>query len=452
MRLATIAPLAVLPLLAAPRAEACPDTVVTEVSTQTRPSTASPCLRNVDFSTKRSAADVAYVVGAGGTSQSGIGNAATAFAGLQLGYAVQFGGDDSQGSYEIEVTGGATVMRSAGDVTATGLVTRGSGRIGPAQVRAAVVDDGSANIAAFPLTMELAHVGELAARPRLSARPELARALYGRERVELSTRVMRVEAAGTKASDLPPGSTPPAKPSAWALDMLPLRGGVDVAMQSGTRFETSVGGAMLGFNEHTTGSALSLLGVEQRWIELPMAPATSLAVLWVLRLDGVDPVTGSQYYMGWGEVIDMPDIDALAQRLDPEEGRLSIGGAGWYANRGWGGFGLQYRREPFVTMTGAVALEDRISGEIYVPRALGLVLRAFAARTTRLVEGDLTHSGTAGVELAASYVRGGMSSKLGFEVGRTFYTALDDTHPMTTGVAAAFGLSIQHAGRRAWTR
>jgi hypothetical protein len=452
MRLATIAPLAVLPLLAAPRADACPDTVVTEVSTQTRPATASPCLRNVDFSTQRSAVDVAYVVGAGGTSQSGIGNVATAFAGLQLGYAMQFGGDDSQASYEIELTGGATVMRSAGDVTATGLVTHAAARIGPAQMRAAVVDDGRANLAAFPLTMELAHTGELAARPRLSARPELARALYGRERVELATRVLRVEGAGEVAKQAAPGDTPPKAATAWALDVLPLRGGVDVAFQRASRLETSVGGSLLGVVEHTTGASMGVLGIEQRWISAPMAPPTSLATLWVLRLDGVDPNTGSQYYLGWGEVIDMPDGDDLGQRLDPENGMISIGGAGWFAPRGWGGFGVQYRREPFVTMTGAVALEDRISGEIYVPRALGLVARAFAARTTRLVGDELRHDSTAGVELAASYTHAGFMSRLGFEVGRTFYTALDDSQPMTTGVAAALGLTVQHAARKAWTR
>lgn len=452
MRFAAALLALVAPALASHPASACPATVATDVTTDDLPATSSPCMDRVDFSHVHRSLELSYVVGAGGTSQSGVGKAATAFAGLELAYGLQFGGDDTQPSYEVELTGGAAGSRSAGDVNATGLVTRAGARIGPAQMHASVIDEGRGNIAFFPMTMELAHVGELAARPRLSARPELARSLYGRERVELSTRVVRVEGAGEQAQAGAPGATAPKKPISWVVDAIPLHAGVDIAMQDTTRFETTIRGSMLAVAEHTSGVAVDMFGIEHRRIDFPMADATDLDTLWMLRIDGVDPYTGSQYYVGWGEVLAMPDKGELVELIDPENKRISIGGVGWYSHHRWGGFGAQYKREPFVTMTGAVALEDRVSGEVYVPRALGLVASVFGARTTRLVENELRHASTAGVELAASYARDGFSSKLSLDLGRTFYAALDGLAPETTGFAANVGLTVQHSGSRTWRR
>jgi hypothetical protein len=223
-------------------------------------------------------------------------------------------------------------------------------------------------------------------------------------------------------------------------------------MQTDARIETSIGGYMLGVDEHTSGSSLDFFGIEHRRIDLPML-TTNVDTLWMLRVDGVDPNTGSQYYVGWGEVLEMPGGEELGKKLDPENGSISIGGVGWYSKRReWGGFGLQYKREPFITMAGEVALEDRISAEVYVPRALGLVARTFAAWTTRLVDGELKHQSTAGIELGASYAKDGFTSKVGLELGRTYYTALDDAMPMSAGFGAAFGLTVQHTGRHAWVR
>lgn len=438
---------------AVPRyASACPETVATDVTTDEVPATTSPCMDKIDFSRVRQSLEVRYVVGAGGTSQSGVGSTATGYAGLELGYGLQFGGDDTQPSYEVELTAGAAGSRVGGNVSATGLVTRAGARIGPARMNESVIDDGRGNLAFFPLTMEIAHVGELAARPRLGARPELARSLYGRERVELATRLVRVEGAGELPQPGAPGQTRPKKPTSWAIDAIPLHGGFDIAMQDTTRSELTIGGSMLGVTEHTRGMSLEFFGIEHRRIDFPMAAPTDLDTLWMLRIDGINPFTGTRYYAGWGAVIAMPDRDELAHRLDPEEGNISIGGVGWYSARRWGGFGAQYKREPFVTMTGAVALEDRVSGEVYVPRALGLVASVFGARTTRLVDDELRHESTAGVELGASYARDGFSSKLSVELGRSYYAALDGLAPDAAGFAANVGLTVQHSGGRTWTR
>jgi hypothetical protein len=374
------------------------------------------------------------------------------YGGLDLAYALQFGGDEAQPSYEVELSGGATGQRVGGDVESTGVVTRAGARIGPAQMVASVVDEGRGNLAFFPLTMELAHVGEIAARPKMSARPEMARSLYGRERVEIATRIVRVEGAGEKAQTGAPGQVEPKSPTSWSLDFIPVHAGLDVAMQTGARIETSIGGAMLGVEEHTSGASLDFFGIEHRQINLPML-STAFDTVWMLRIDGVNPETGSQYHIGWGEVIEMPGRDELGKKLDPENGSVTIGGLGWFSKRReWGGWGAQYKREPFVTMTGEVALEDRVSAEVYVPRALGLVASTFVAWTTRLVDGELKHESSAGVELGASYARDGFTSKVGLEVGRTYYSALDNAMPTSAGFAAALGLTVQQTGRRAWMR
>jgi hypothetical protein len=440
----------VLPLLPG-IASACPGTLPHEVSTDESPGTQSPCMRQVDFSTYRSAVDIRYVLGASGANQSSVGTTANAFVVLDLGYGLQFG-DEAQPSYEIELSAGAAGQRTGGDVSATGLVTRGTVRVGPAQMAPSVLDEAKGNIAWLPLTWELAHVGELQAQPRLSARPDLSRARYGRERVELATRLVRVEGAGEKKASTAPGLTEVKKPTAWVIDAIALHGGVDATMQNGTRLETTIGGAMLAGGEHTSGLSMEFFGIEHRHYNLPMLGTSNLAVFWALRVDGTNPKTGTQYYAGWGEVIEMPDRDKLAERIDPYEQKLTIGGLGWFFNRGWGGWGLQYKREPFMTMTGAVALEDRVSAEVFVPRALNLVVRAFAASATRLVNDDLRHDSTAGVELDASYTRDGFTSKLGLGFGRSFYTSLDGGLPDRAGAAASVALTVQHAGGRSWPK
>jgi hypothetical protein len=183
-----------------------------------------------------------------------------------------------------------------------------------------------------------------------------------------------------------------------------------------------------------------------------MSGTKSIETVWMLKVTGVAPHTGSQYQVGWGQVIVTDELQALATFVDPENGNLSIGGAGWYSARGWGGFGVQYKREPYITMQGEIGLEDRLSGEVYVPQLLGLVVRTFAARTTRWINDAARHDVTAGAEVGATYARGGWSSKVGVEVGRTYYTALDNTLPTSAGFGAAFDLSVQRAGGKTWTR
>jgi hypothetical protein len=184
-----------------------------------------------------------------------------------------------------------------------------------------------------------------------------------------------------------------------------------------------------------------------------MMPSMNLFTVWMLRLDGVNPKTGTSYMLGWGELVLPEELNAFAHEFDPDDGTPTVGGAGWYSKpRVWGGFGMQYKREPYVSLSGELGMEDRVSAEVYVPGALNLVARAFGARTKRLVADAFVQDFTTGLELVASYERWGVTSNLGLEIGRTFYTALDDTIPMTTGFVASAALTIQHAGTHAWRR
>jgi hypothetical protein len=447
MRIARV--VLILPLLPEV-ASACPQMLFNEVSTDDRP-VVRPCMQQVDFSTYRRAIDIRYAIGASGTTQSTLGTTATAFGGLELGYGLQFG-NEAEPSYEIDLSAGVTGQRTGGDVSATGLVTRGSLRIGPAPMSPSVVDEARGNMAWLPLTWELAHAGELAAQPRLSARPDLSRARYNRERLELSTRVVRVEGAGEKERDTAPGMTREKKPTSWVVDAIPLHGGLDVTMQDGARTEMTIGGAMLAFAEHTGGISIEMLGIDHHRYDLPMLEPVNLDTISMLRIEGINAHTGARYYVGGGEVIAMPDRDKLAERIDPSEGKITVGGVGWFFIRSWGGWGAQYKREPFLTMTGAVALEDRLTAEVFVARALNLVLRAFTASATRLVNDELRHDSTAGVELDASYTRDRFTSKIGVGLGHSFYTALDGALPDRAGMTANVALTVQHAGGRSWPK
>lgn len=429
---------------------ACPATTGPDtVTTDGQPTT---CMDNVDFGTRRHVAEATYTLGAGGAGRSGVGGAGTAYLGLDLGYAVLFGGDPEQPSYSIDIEAGGAVSRTEGAVDATGVATRGAVRIGPAQMEASVLDTGRGNIAFFPLTMEISHAGEIAGRPRISSRPELARGLYNRERVEVASRMLRVEGQGEKAQTAAPGLTEKREASAWAFDFITVHAGLDVAQQDGTRVDALVGGALMGVTDHSKNASLDVLGIEYRHIDAPMAAPVEISTVWVLKLDAVNPDTGTHYRMGWGEMLITDELRALTPYANEESGNLTIGAIGWFTRREWGGWGAQYRREPYVSMQGELGFEDRVSGEVTVPRALGLTARVFAARQVRTVDEMVKKDVTAGIEVDATYAYEGFVAKAGVELGRTYYTALDNAAPTNAGFGAVFDLSVQHSGTRTWAR
>lgn len=411
-------------------------------------STPSAWCLSTDWGQVRRSFEIRYAVGAGGATRTGLGASANAYATLELGSAWQFGGDPAQPSYEIEVSAGATGARSTGALDTNALTTRAALRLGPARLPPSIIDTGRGNIAPFPLTLELAHAGELGARPRLGARPELARAMYDRQRVELATRAVRIEAAGTTvAQTTAPGTVAPAEAASYAVDAFPVRASIDLARQDGMRVDTRVSGAMVGIVDHARG-ALAIIDVEYRHVDVaPVAPI-ELFTLWFFRYDVVDHRTQTAYSVGWGQTMFRQAVDLAASFGD--DGSPMVGGVGLFTHRAWGGLGFQYRRDLYVASTGDIGLEDRVSGELSLPALLGGVLRGFTARTSRLVDDKPVHDVTAGVEVAASYERAGVRAQLGLELGRTFYTALDDTLPTTTGFVTQLGLTLQHAGRHAW--
>src|SRR5688572_9862564 len=134
-------------------ADACPRRQDADLSgtTTDAPTTAS-CLA-FDWNQLRSVFELRYAVGLAGVTRTGIGGVASGYLALDLVYALQFGRDPEQPSYEIEVSGGATGHRFTGAVDANALVTRAGLRLGPARLDARIHDRG-ANIATFPMTLE----------------------------------------------------------------------------------------------------------------------------------------------------------------------------------------------------------------------------------------------------------------------------------------------------------
>jgi hypothetical protein len=233
-----------------------------------------------------------------------------------------------------------------------------------------------------------------------------------------------------------------------------LYAGLDIAQQDATRVDVTVGGSLLGAIDRTRGASMDALRVEHRHIDLAMTGAVDIDTVWMLRIDGTDPATGAQYVIGWGELIVTDELRALASFIKNEDsGNITVGGAGWFSKRDWGGWGFQYKREPYVSMAGQVGIEDRVSAEAHVPRAFNLIARAFGARTSHATDTEnLRHDLTAGVELDTTYTHGHWSTKVGLEVGRTYYTALDNAIPSTAGFGAAVDVSVQHTSTRTWTR
>ena len=226
----------------------------------------------------------------------------------------------------------------AGQVEATGLATHAELRLGPAALFSAETTQRH-NAVWFPFGFELAHDGDLAQLPRLSARPDLRRAVYGRERVSFATRLVRVEMSG---DDIPKkqAAGPGARvPQSVAIDVIALHGSVEATMQGGLRLETTVGGALFAaLGRIDGGVAMELLGYEHREVKPPGADGTGMGTFWIIRTEYANPRTGSRYFLGWGEVVSVPDESRLRELLeeiddgeDEQDDAMTVGGIAWWS-------------------------------------------------------------------------------------------------------------------------
>ncbi len=377
-------------------------------------------------------------------------NAAT---GLGVTYGVTFG-RDGHPAYQIATSLGALVNHLAGAVDATGASTHAELRVGPALVADGDAQNRRTNTVSIPLTFEIAHDGELAALPRLGARPDVARARYGWQHVGLATRALRFEGeGGVNQRDRPlgPGARAPVP---MAFDLLTFHADVDITSQDDgrRRFEGSLGGALL---EVTTHGALSNLHVafldfDHRAVALTGDQRAAVDTVWVLRADLTSPRTGSRYRIGWGAILDIPGRTELERDLDIDNGELGIGGIGWWHERAWGGVGWQYERTPYVTMAAEPAVEDRWSLEAYRAGVVDVRAQAYVARTRRWIDDTWQRDTSGGVALDAHRRLGDVDVTLAAELGRSFYGDLDGQAPRL-GFAGRATLTIRAAADHAWT-
>ena len=401
--------------------------------------------------------DVEYAVGTHAVAATGGGSRVDTSIGADLGYTAQLGSDE-QPEYELGLTAGVTAHRieGAGSLAANGIATRAALRFGPAPL---VLNDTTDRFNAvwFPFGFELAHDGDLAQLPRLSRRPDLRRAVFGREHVSLATRLVRVEMSGDSIPADKAAGPGARTPESSALDVIALRGELEATMQDGTRLEAMVGGDLVAGVGRSQDATIGLLGYEHRAVRPLDGDWQGIGTFWFLRAEWTEPHSGTRYFIGWGTIATTPNAPlfrALMEMRDTDaedDDEMSVGGFAWYWTRPWGTVGFQFRRDPFISMAGEPGVEDRLHVEAVRPGTTRLASRWFVARTLRLVGESLREDITTGLEVDASREIGGFDVALRGELGRTFYAAVDDGAP-EVGFAAHAALSISRRGGKRWTR
>lgn len=375
----------------------------------------------------------------------GTSTAAAATIGGDLRYRLGLINKSEKSSYDIETGAGFTVGRMQGTLATTQLATRAHLHVGPAMV---TEGDDHANIAWLPFTFELDHSGALGALPRLSARPDANRGVFDQGQVSLATRMVRIEVSGTA----PESDPTPGEPYSSAIDMLTLFGDVEATVQDGARLEAGLGGAMMSVStRYTHGHRIDMLAPEFRATKLPDDTTASISTLWLVKAELSNPATGSTYTIGWGVAVGNPYAELATPTEENPNPDLNVGGLGFWLDRSWGGIGFQALREPYITMAGEAALDDRGWVQAWVPGRYNLSARGYVARTLRASEGVWRSDWSAGLELGASRKVKGINVDLTLEAGRTHYAALDGERP-EIGFAARSQLSLRRSGRRSWSR
>jgi len=426
----------------APSAHACP-----------RTARAASCftLDGLTFDHVGHALTVIPVADVTATGATGGDLTVDAAAGVGATYVATFGRGGAP-AYQVAASLGAMVRRLSGAVDATGAGTHAELRLGPAIVADGDAQNRRSNTVSVPLTFELSHDGELAALPRLSARPDVARARYGWQHVGVATRALRVEMEGgvthgTRA--VGPGARAPIP---MTFDLLTFHADLDLTRQDdGQRVEGALGGALFEVAAHGALSDLHVvfLDLDHRQVTLSDDQSATVDTVWMLRADLTSPRTGGRYHLGWGAIVDIPGRTALERDLDIDDGQLDVGSLGWWHERAWGGVGWQYQRAPYITMAAQPAVEDRWSLEAYRAGAIDVRAQAFVARTRRWITDAWQRDTSGGVALDAHRRIADLDVTLATELGRSFYGALDGGAPIL-GFAGQATLTIRAATDRTW--
>lgn len=366
---------------------------------------------------------------------------------------VAAGGDASEtmtydDRLQLAVSAGADLRHVDGAARATGAATRARIAVGPAPLPLGNEDRG--RIAWLPATWEVEHEGDLAALPRLGDRADVRREPYAWQRVAGATRLVRVEVADDGCASTDPDCEHPEDRSAGALDVFPLALSVATTAQGDDRrVDASFTGAMLGMvvREPFAGELL-VGGLEQRASRLGDGRVMTLDIIWALRLTTSPSPRHQAFTIGWGHVVAADDGGPRPREVDhrspPHLVEVGLGGGD-----GELGAGVQFRREPYLSLDGRWLLDDRAWVEAWFPAAgVDWRGRGFLARTSPLASEGPRHW-TGGVELGADRRVGPVDLGLLAEAGQSFYAALDDAAP-APAFAARGALTVRRAANRRW--
>jgi hypothetical protein len=233
-----------------------------------------------------------------------------------------------------------------------------------------------------------------------------------------------------------------------SFDFAPVWASLDATFQGGTRLDADVGGSMFAMNLAAIGQArFDFFALDYHSVEIPDGTARGYLLFWPLRFRGTSPVSGTDWELSWGVIggdFPWPGEARDHRATEHDVFALALGDLTRTT--------VQYRRQPYLTMSGHGAYEDRMWVETVRNYGVLAIGRAYVARTVR--EGDdlVTHTDwTGGVEVTGAHRVGPLDMALGGELGRTFYGTYDEGAPQA-GFGARATLSASYARQRRFER
>jgi hypothetical protein len=326
--------------------------------------------------------------------------------------------------------------------------------------------DPDVGVLAWTLTSwELGYRGQVRAEPQLADRADLARDLFDRFTVTAGTRAFRVALADVcKPGDQRPECVRdrgPRQPTPMTLDLMAVDLAGGYTEQGQRRREGRIAGSLMRLearelDRRPVDALFDFLRVEHEEVEVGGVTGT-IDTVWPVYLRTTNPRTGTEYLIGWGEVVDFSVDDGSGAGpiggTDPLED-LEIGGFGFTTGGASRGTGAGWNRTAYVTMAAEPVLEDRLVAEAWTPLG-GVAARArvFAARLERLMPaaGQPPLTWTGGVAVGGTYRVAGLDVDVSAELGRSYYAALDGGSA-SAGFGARGLLAIHHAGEARWIR
>ena len=304
----------------------------------------------------------------------------------------------------------------------------------------------------LPTSWELGYAGDLARRPALSDRADVARDVFDRFAVTIGTRGFRIETADVCGPEdtrqhCVDGSGPTTPESLW-IDLGAFDGELALVEQDARRVEHQFAGALMRVGlRREVHAQVDVLRLDVDRAQVGDV-VSELWTVWPLRLDTTNPDTGTRYVIGYG-FTDF-QIDGRERPRVRTHRERAVGGIGATFGPGPRGVGLGWLRDAYLTMAAEPVLDDRLTAEGWITlRGHALRARTFASRLERLEPEPMQASvvWTAGAELGARRAIRGFDVDAMVEAGRSYYAVLDGAAPQA-GLGARAQLTIARRARR----